>query len=149
MLAQAGHLVPRFRAVGAAEQRCVFDARVNKIGIRQRRLEMPDPLELPRVRRSVVPLVRAGIAIVGELVASGFPRPAAVVGPLNDLAEPRARLRRVDAVGVGRRSLHVIDLPATKMRAAHIPAIPLAVGGEDEATLPGAYKNANATHAPP
>ena len=57
-----------------AEQRRVFDAGVDRIRIRQRRLEVPDALELPRVRRAVVPLVRAGHAVVGELVAHRLPR---------------------------------------------------------------------------
>ena len=59
VLAQAGELVPRLPAVGRAEQRGILDAGVDGVGIGQRRLEMPDALELPRVRRAVVPLVRA------------------------------------------------------------------------------------------
>ncbi len=57
--AQAGQLVPARPAVGRAEQRRVFDAGVDGVGIGERRLEVPDALELPRVRRAVVPLVRA------------------------------------------------------------------------------------------
>ena len=74
VLAQARQLVPVLAAVGRAEQRGVFDAGVDRVGIGQRRLEMPDALELPRVLRAVVPLVRAGHAVVDELVAAPAPR---------------------------------------------------------------------------
>ena len=77
--AQAGQLLPGLAAVGRAEERRVFDAGVDRVGIGQRRLEMPDPLELPRMRRAVVPLVRAGNAVVDELVAHRLPGLAAVV----------------------------------------------------------------------
>src|SRR4029079_14402350 len=55
--------------VRRAEDRCVLDTRVDRVGVGQRRLEVPDALELPRVRRAVVPLVRAGHAPLTELVA--------------------------------------------------------------------------------
>ena len=55
-----GSSVPGLPAVGGAEQRRVLDAGVDRVGIGQRRLEVPDALELPRVRRAVVPLMRAG-----------------------------------------------------------------------------------------
>ena len=93
--------LPGLPAVGRAEQRGVLDAGVDGVRIGQRRLEVPDALELPRVRRAVVPLVRAGHAVVGELVADRLPGLAAVVGALDHLAEPAAGLRRVDA-GSGR-----------------------------------------------
>ena len=57
--AQAGQLVPVLAAVGGLEDGGVFDAGVDGVGIGQRRLEVPDALELPRVLRAVVPLVRA------------------------------------------------------------------------------------------
>ena len=88
---------------------------------------MPDALELPRVRRAVVPLVRAGHAVVGELVADRLPGLAAVVGALDELAEPAAGLRRVDAVRIDRRPLEVVDLPAGEVGAAHVPPVALAV----------------------
>ena len=43
-------------------------------------------------RRSVVPLVGSGVAVVDELVAHGFPRLAAIVGALHLLSEPAAGL---------------------------------------------------------
>ena len=88
---------------------------------------MPDARELPRVRRAVVPLVRARDALVRELVADRLPRLAAVVGALDHLPEPAARLRRVEPVRVRRRSLEVIDLPARKVRPADVPPLALAV----------------------
>ena len=51
---------PGLAAVGGAEERGVFDAGVDGVGIGERGLEVPDALELPRVRRAVVPLVGAG-----------------------------------------------------------------------------------------
>ena len=87
-------------AVGRAEQRGVLDAGVDRVGIGQRRLQMPDALELPGMRRAVVPLVRAGHAVVGELVADRFPGLAAVVGTLDQLPEPTARLRGIQPVRI-------------------------------------------------
>src|ERR671922_218521 len=46
----------------------VFDPGEHRVRVRQRRLEVPDAGELPRVLRAVVPLVRPGHAVVGELV---------------------------------------------------------------------------------
>ena len=123
-----------------AKQRGVLDARVDGVGIGQRRLEMPDALELPGMRRAVVPLVRAGDAVVDELVADRLPRLAAVVRALDQLAEPAAGLRRVQPVRVGRRSFEVVDLPAGKVRAADIPLAALAVGRQDERALACAHQ---------
>src|SRR5881296_3136034 len=128
---------------------------------------MPDALELPGMLRAVVPLMRGeGLAclrgrVVGELVALAFgetfrglfqhtsrrlPRLAAVAGALDDLSEPPARLRRVQSVRIGGRSLHVIDLPAREVRAAHVPLFALAVPGQDERTLAGAHENPYTAH---
>ncbi len=63
------------------------------------------------------------------------PRFAAVVGALNDLPEPAARLGGVDPVRIGERALHVIDLPAAEMRAIDFPFLPLAIGCENERAL--------------
>ena len=85
-----GSSCQRLAAVGRPEQRRVLDAGVDRVRIGQRRLEVPDALELPRVRRAVVPLVRAGHAVVDELVADRLPGLAAVVRALDQLAEPAA-----------------------------------------------------------
>src|SRR5882672_827505 len=111
---------------------------------------MPHPLELPRMLRAVVKLVRGerlaglGRRVVRELVALAFghavrgsrfpgrrsglvPGFSAIVGALNDLAEPTTRLRSVYAIGIGERSFHVIHLPARKMGPADVPFFALAV----------------------
>ena len=71
--AQSGQLLPVSAAVGRAEHRGVLNAGVDGVRIGQRWLEVPDALELPRVRCAVVPLVRARDAVVGELVARPAP----------------------------------------------------------------------------
>ena len=144
--AQAGQLVPGLAAVGRAEQGRVLHAGVDGVGIGQRRFEMPDALEFPGMRRAVVPHVRAGLAVVDELVADRLPRLAAVVGPLDHLPEPAAGLRRVNPIRIDGRALHVVDLPAAKMRAADVPLLALAVGSEDEGALAGADEDADGGH---
>ena len=133
--AQPGELLPRLPAVGRAEQGGVLHPGVDRVRIGQRRLEMPDALELPGVRRAVVPLVRAGDAVVHELVADRLPGLAAVVGALDHLPEPAAGLRRVQPIRVGGRSLEVVDLPAREVRAADVPPFALAVRRQDERAL--------------
>src|SRR6266498_1517256 len=102
---------------------------------------MPHALELPGMLRPDVRLVCGeGFAgfrrgVVDELVALALghairrlrhstpgrlPRLAAVARALDDLSEPPARLRRVQAVRIGGGSLHVINLPAGEVRAAHV-----------------------------
>ena len=144
--AQAGELLPGLPAVGGAEERGVLHAGVDGVGIGERRLEVPDALELPGVRRAVVPLVRAGDAVVDELVAHRLPGLAAVVGALDHLPEPAAGLRGVEPVRIDGRALEVIDLPAAEMRAVDVPLPARAVGGEDERALARADENANGRH---
>src|SRR5665213_903958 len=88
MAAQPGELAPILAAVGGTEERRIFNSGVHGLQIGQRWLEMPDPRELPRVGRAVIPLVRAGYAVIDEFVANRFPRRAAVIGALDDLSEP-------------------------------------------------------------
>src|SRR5260221_442024 len=107
--AKAGELLPVLSAVGRLEDRRVFDARVHRVGIGQRGLQMPDALELPWMRRPVVPLMRARHAVVEKLVADGFPRLAAVARPLHRLAEPVVALRCVDAIRIDRRSFEMVE----------------------------------------
>src|SRR6266568_1144423 len=165
--AQPGELLPRLPAVVRAKQPGVFHPGVDRVRIGEGRLEMPDALELPGMLRAVVPLVRgerlAGLRrdVVDELVAlalgtlAGFhrhaaagrvPRLGAVARALDDLAEPAARLRRVQPIAVDARSLQVIDLPAGEVRAAHVPAAALAVRGQNERTLAGADQYAYTAH---
>src|SRR6266481_9531640 len=120
---------------------------------------MPDSLELPRMRRAVVPLVRGewlagfGRRVVNKLVAlalrhavrgggrlaggcSGLvPCLAAIIRALHDLPKPAARLRRIQPVWIRGRSLEVIHLPAREMGAAHLPLFALSVRCQDERSL--------------
>ena len=124
--------MPILPAVSRAEQRRVFDARVYGIRICQRRLQMPDALEFPGMRRAVVPLVSASDALVDEFIPDRRPGLAGIVGALDDLSEPTAGLRCVDAIRIGRRALHVVNLPARKMRTADVPLLPLSIRRQDE-----------------
>src|SRR5437773_7710650 len=130
---------------------------------------MPDAFELPWMLCSVVPLMRRqwftslGRSVVNELVAFAFGRAirafqflwaaarrapgfAAVVGALNDLPKPAARLRRVNAIWVNWRAFHVIDFPTRKMRAVDLPSFAFAVGCQDERTFSCTYQNSYSAH---
>src|ERR1017187_1809714 len=122
---------------------------------------MPDAFELPRMLRAVVPQVGAHCALVNEFVALalghtvgrscrpaawGLPSFTAIVGPLDDLPEPATALRRVQAVRVNGRTLHMIDLPTAKLEAADIPLFALAIRGQDERALPCANQDSYFAH---
>src|SRR5262245_26468693 len=131
---------------------------------------MPDPLELPRVRCAVVPLVRgkgfAGFSrrIVNKLVALALghafrgggrfaggcsrlvPALATVIRSLNDLAKPAARLRSVQPIRISGRSLEMIDFPARKVGTADVPPFALCVRCQDERALAGANQYSYSAH---
>ena len=86
-------------------KRGVLHAGVDRVRIGQRRLEMPDALEFPGVLGAVVPLVRAGHALILNSLPDRLPGLAAVVGALDDLAEPAAGLRGIEPVRDPRASL--------------------------------------------
>src|SRR5262249_35558976 len=109
---------------------------------------MPDSLELPGVLRAVIPLMsgerlaRLGRCVVNKFVAFTFgpatlirgqaatghlPCFAAVTRALDDLSEPTAGLRCIDAIRIGWRSLHMVDFPAGKVRTTDVPLFALAV----------------------
>src|SRR5262249_38212162 len=111
-------------------------------------LEVPHPLELPRVRGPVVPLVRTRHPVVRELVPDRIPGLPAVVGALDLLTEPPAALRGVDPIGIRRRALQVIHLPAGEMRTRHVPALPLAVRRQDEGSLARSDQDPDSAHVP-
>jgi hypothetical protein len=168
--AQSRNLMPVLAAIGATEQRGVFNTGVNSIRIGERRFEMPDALELPGVGRAIVPLVRgqrfSGFrrSVVSELVAlalghavwccdrfagrrSGLvPGLAAVVGALNDLPEPATRLRRIQPIRVSGRSLEVVDLPARELWAADFPPFALTVRGQNKRALACANQHSYSAH---
>src|SRR5262249_22561913 len=134
---------------------------------------MPDALEFPGMLCAVVKLMRGerragfGGGVVDEFVAFAFghaaraggrlarrrarlnPGLAAVIGALNDLAEPAAGLRGVYAVGIGGRSLHVVNLPAGEMRAGNVPFFALAVGGQNKCALACANQDSYSAHRSP
>src|SRR5208282_1940736 len=158
--AQSGEFMPVLAAIGRSEQGCVFYSSIDRVGIGERRLQMPHAFEFPGTLRAVVPLMsgerlaRFRRRVVDELVACGLrgtwggrfsgrrsglvPGFAAVVGALNQLPEPSAGLRRVDAIGIGGRCFQVIHLPACEVGAANLPLFALAVGCQDECALAGA-----------
>src|SRR5262249_7931549 len=80
-----------------------------------------DPGELPRVRRPVVPLVGSRLTGVVELVAHRLPGRTAVVGTLDHLPEPAARLGREQPVRSGGPSPYRIELPAPRKPPRHPP----------------------------
>src|SRR5262249_11473407 len=95
----------------------------------------------------VVPEVRAGNTVVHELVAHRLPRPAAVVGALDQLPEPARTLRSVHPVGIRRRSLQMIHLPSPEMGTGDVPSVTPAVRLEHERALPRADQYPYTTHA--
>src|SRR5450432_2983012 len=108
---------------------------------------MPDALELPRMLRAVVPLVRARDAVVDIRIADWLPRLPAVVRALDLLPEPAAGLRRIQPVRVNRRTLHVINFPTRKVRAADLPLLAFAIRDQDESALPRANQYSYSAHA--
>jgi hypothetical protein len=168
--AQPGELPPGLAAVGRAEQGGVLDPGVDGVGVTERRLQMPDSLELPRMRRAVVPLVRGerlaglGRRVVDELVALALghafrgggglaggrpglvPRLAPVIGALDDLPEPAAGLGRIQPVRIHGRSLEVVDLPAGEVWPADFPPVSLGVRRQDECALACAHQDSNLAH---
>ena len=71
-VAQTWKFLPRFAAVHRLEQGGVFRAGIDGVRIGQRRFEMPDALEFPRVLRAVVPLVSTHLALIHKFVAFTF-----------------------------------------------------------------------------
>ncbi|MEA3148544.1 MAG: hypothetical protein QOI53_4199, partial [Verrucomicrobiota bacterium] len=84
--------LPSAPAVRRLEEGSVLRSSVNGVWVGERRLKMPDAFELPGVLCAVVPLVGAGHPFVIELVPDGFPVLAAIIGALDHLTEPAARL---------------------------------------------------------
>src|SRR5260221_299643 len=101
---------------------------------------MPDPLELPGMRRSIIPLVSPGDSLVNKLVAHRFPGLATVVGALDHLTEPAAALGCIQPIRIDGRSFNMKELPARKVRSGDFPLLAFTVGGKDESTLPRPYE---------
>src|SRR5216684_5298524 len=158
MTAQSGEFLPRLAAVLRAEQRGVFHPGVDGVRIAERRFKTPDSFELPRMLCAVVKLMSGqgfagfGGGVVHELVALAFGRSlwrgpfarrrpwlcpsfAAIIGPLNDLPEPAAALRRIQTIRVSGRSLEVVKFPAREVGTTDVPLFALAVRRQDERAL--------------
>src|SRR5262249_26798268 len=165
--AQAGEFLPALATVARAEQGGVLDPGVDGIRIFQRGFEMPHSLELPRVLRAVVKLVRGeglagfGSCVVNEFVAlahgealwarcypaSGrLPGLAAVARALDHLPGPTTRLRGIQAIRVSWRPLHVIDLQARRLRTADRPLLALAISLQDKCALACTHQNPYSAH---
>src|SRR5229473_3371266 len=56
--AQPRKFAPRLAAIFGFEERSIFHTGKNRVGFRQRRLKVPDALELPRMLRAVIKLMR-------------------------------------------------------------------------------------------
>lgn len=124
---------------------------------------MPDALELPRMLGVVVPFVSADVTAVLEQIAvprghrfgiawlryfgswrgPSFP---AIVGSLDYLTEPVARLGGIDAIWIDWRSLEVKHFPSPKQWAFDLPVHSLSVRGQDERTFLGADENTDIAH---
>src|SRR5437870_10297749 len=113
---------------------------------------MPNALELPGMLSAVIPLMCARYTVVNEFVALAFlhaigtfqflraapgrvPLLSAVIGTLDDLAEPSTGLRCINPVRIDRRTFYVINFPARKMRAADFPSFARAIRCQDERTF--------------
>src|SRR5208283_1453115 len=125
--------------------------------------DMPHAFELPRMLRAVIPLVRAHLARIHEFVALAFghalrafqlrraaagrvPGFSAIIGTLDDLAEPTARLRRVNPVRVRGRTFDMVNFPTREMRAADFPFLALAIRSKNERTLLCADQDSDFAH---
>jgi hypothetical protein len=73
MGSQPRELSPGLATVARAEKRGVLDAGIDRVWIGMRGCQVPHPLEFLRMWCAIVPLVRAGGALLGELVANRLP----------------------------------------------------------------------------
>src|SRR5262249_36509481 len=89
--------------------------------------------------------IRAGSRLAGRR-AGLKPGLASVIGALNDLSEPSAGLRGVESIRVRQRTLDVINLPAGKVRATHVPLLAFAVRSQYECALARANQYSYSAH---
>src|SRR5207248_10678116 len=135
MIAKPRQLLPCLASVDGTEERRVLDAGEDRVRVSQRRLQVPDARELPGVLRAVVPLMLAGNAVVGELIADRFPRLRTVVRALHYLPVPTSGLRRVHPLRIARRRLQLVDLAAREQRALHAPFVPRSIRRPNDCAL--------------
>src|SRR4030095_11243667 len=122
-------------------------AGIDMIGVGQRRFQVPDAFELPRVGRPVVPLMGPWHAVVGKLVPDRLPCLPAVARSLDELPEPAAALRRIEPIRVGRGPFEVINLPPAEGTPAHAPLFALAVGSQSERAFARTNQYPHSAHA--
>src|SRR5262249_51790931 len=138
VLSKSGQFIPGLTTVARSKERCILDAGEDRVRIGQRWLQVPDSFELPGLRCAVVPLMSSGLALVFKFITDCFPGLAAVIGPLDLLAEPAACLRNVQSILINRRSLCVIDFPSGEVGSADIPLLALTVGSQNKCTFSSA-----------
>src|SRR5262245_39190965 len=110
---------------------------------------MPDSLEFPGMRRAVVPLMRAGDAVIQEFVTDCLPGFPTVIGTLYQLPKPGAVLRGIEVRWVSGRSLQMEYLPARKMRASNLPLLARCIGSQNECPLAGSHQYSYTAHLTP
>src|ERR1700687_2868403 len=76
-----------------------------------------------------------------------MPRLTAVIRSLDDLTEPTAGLRCEEPVRIGRRALHVVDLPAREVRTADVPVLALPISLQYERALARAHEYSHPAHS--
>src|ERR1700730_17569336 len=108
---------------------------------------MPHALEFPRVWFAIIELVGTWHSVIDKFVTNGLPRFSAIVRSLNHLTEPTAALRCIKPVGIRRGSLHVVNLPARKMRPADIPLLALSIRSKHERAFPRSHQNSHFAHS--
>src|SRR5437879_12167269 len=97
-------------------------------------VELMSGERLPGFRGSVVDKLIAlpfghatGAGLFARRSAWLYPGLAAVIRALNDLPEPAAGLRRIDAIRICGRTVEVIHLPTGKLRSADVTLLPLTI----------------------
>jgi hypothetical protein len=71
---------------------------------------------------------------------------ASIVGALDELAEPSAGLRCINTIGIGRRSLEMIELKTREVRSAHIPFITFSIGRQDKGSFVRPHQHSYFAH---
>jgi hypothetical protein len=105
--AQSRKFLPGLTPIPGKEKRGVFNSGIHGVRIFERWLQVPDALELPGMLGAIVPLVGSGLSFISEFVADRVPGFASVIGTLNLLPEPSARLRSIKPIRFNRRALNV------------------------------------------
>src|SRR5664279_2906659 len=95
---------------------------------------------------SVIPLVSARNSFISKLVTCRVPGFAAVVRTLDYLSKPAACLRGIDPIRINGRCLDMVDFPAGKVGALHVPMLAFSVGSEHKSAFFGANQHPYFAH---